>query len=68
MVESLNSLLRPYLYVHKRVTQEFLELFMAYRNLKKPGCVKERDLSPYEKLTGQRFEDWLTLIGYPKAL
>ena len=64
LVESLNGLLRPYLYVHQGVTSGFLQLFMAYRNLKRPGCGKVRGPSPYEKLTGESVEDWLTAIGY----
>jgi IS1 family transposase len=65
LVESLNSILRSHLFVHRGVTQGFLQLFMAYRNLKRPGCGKVRGPSPYEGLTGQQVDDWLTAIGYP---
>jgi hypothetical protein len=33
-IEGFNAALRPFLYVHKGVTQGFLELFRAYHNLK----------------------------------
>ena len=33
-IEGFNAALRPYLYVHKGVTQGFLELFRAYFNLR----------------------------------
>jgi len=68
LVETLNSLLRPHLYLHKRVTQAFLHLFTAHRNLKKKGCGKVRQPSPYEILTGEEVHDWLTMIGYPPVI
>jgi len=33
-IEGFNAALRPHLYVHKGVTQNFLELFRAYYNLR----------------------------------
>lgn len=65
LVEALNSWLRPHLYFHKGVTQDFLSLFACHRNLKKPGNGKNKGLSPYEKVTGNYFNDWLTVLGYP---
>ena len=38
-IEGFNAALRPYLYVHKGVTQGFLELFRAYFNLRAAGGV-----------------------------
>ena len=66
-IESLNSLLRPYLYVHKGVSQGFLELFVAWRNLRTRPMGKHRGTSAYELLTGDKVDDWLTLLGYPPS-
>jgi hypothetical protein len=66
LIESLNSLLRPYLFVHKDVSQGFLDLFTAWRNLRTTTWWgKHKGKSPYEVLTGERVEDWLTKLGYP---
>jgi hypothetical protein len=66
-IENFNSLLRPYLHVHKRVSQRFLELFMAWRNLRTRPMGKHRGTSAYELLTGETVEDWLTMLGYPPS-
>jgi len=66
-VENFNALLRPYLHVHKRVSQGFLELFMAWRNLRTRPMGKHRGTSAYELLTGEPVADWLTLLGYPPS-
>lgn len=67
LVENLNGRLRPYVETHRCVRQSFLDLFMAHRNLKHPGCGKVREASPYEKLTGECADDWLEKIGYPPS-
>lgn len=64
-IESFNSRLRPYLYVHKRVSQPFLELFKAWRNLRTRKLGKRRGTSAYELLTGDKVDDWLSMLGYP---
>ena len=64
-VENFNALLRPYLHVHKRVSQSFLELFMAWRNLRTRPMGKHKGTSAYGLLTGETVDDWLTLLGYP---
>ena len=66
-VEGFNALLRPYLYVHKRVSQGFLDLFAAWRNLRMRPMGKHRGTSAYELLTGNKEEDWLAMLGYPPA-
>ena len=64
-IEGFNSSLRPYLYVQKGVSQGFLELFRFYYNQKKRKSGSFKGQSPYEPLTGQTVNDWLTLLGYP---
>ena len=64
-IEGFNAALRPFLYVHKGVTQGFLELFRAYHNLKTRRWGRHKGTSAHECLTGKRVEDWLTLLGYP---
>jgi hypothetical protein len=56
---------RPFLYVHKGVTQGFLELFRAYYNLRTRhwGLIKALQLP----VTGQAVGDWLTLLGFPPS-
>lgn len=64
-IEGFNAALRPFLYVHKGVTQGFLDLFRAYHNLKTRRWGRHKGTSAHECLTGQRVEDWLTMLGYP---
>ena len=64
-IEGFNAGLRPYLYVHKRATQGFLELFRAYQNLKTRRWGRLKGQSAHEALTQEKIGDWLTTIGYP---
>ncbi len=64
-IEGFNAALRPFLYVHKGVTQGFLELFRARHNLKTRRWGRHKGSSAHEKLTGERIHDWLTALGYP---
>jgi len=64
-IEGFNSALRPFLYVQKRATQGFLNLFRAYFNLRTRRSGRHKGTSAYEKITGTRVMDWLTLLGYP---
>jgi hypothetical protein len=64
-VEGFNALLRPYLHVHKRVSQGFLELFAAWRNLRTRPMGKHRGTSAYQLLTRKKVDDWLSMLGYP---
>jgi hypothetical protein len=66
-VEGFNALLRPYLHVHKRVSQGFLELYAAWRNLRTRPMGKHRGTSAYQLLTGTKVDDWLAILGYPAA-
>ena len=66
-IEGFNATLRPYLYVHKGVTQGFLELFRAYFNLRTRRWGRHKRTSAHECLSGQRVGDWLTRLGYPPS-
>ena len=64
-IEGFNAALRPYLYVHKGVTQNFLELFRAYYNLRTRRWGRHKGTSAHACLTGTPVKDWLSLLGYP---
>lgn len=66
-IEGFNAALRPFLYVHKGVTEGFLELFRAYHNLKTRRWGRHKGTSAHECLTGEKVEDWLSMLGYPPS-
>ena len=66
-IEGFNSTLRPHLYVHKSVSQNFLDLFSAHYNFRTRRWGKHKGTSAHEVLTGQVVGDWLTEIGYPPS-
>ena len=66
-IEGFNAALRPYLYVHKGVTQGFLDLFRARFNLRTRRWGRHKGTSAHQSLTGQRVHDWLSLLGYPPS-
>ena len=66
-IEGFNAALRPHLYVHKGATQNFLELFRAYYNLRTRRSGRHKGTSPYQCLTGNPVNDWLSLIGFPPS-
>ena len=66
-IEGFNAALRPYLYVHKGVTQNFLELFRAYYNSRTRRWGRHKGTSAHECLTGTPVNDWLSLLGYPPS-
>jgi hypothetical protein len=66
-IEGFNAALRPHLYVHKGVTQNFLELFRAYHNLRTRRWGRHKGTSPHQCLTGSPVNDWLSLIGFPPS-
>jgi hypothetical protein len=66
-IEGFNAALRPYLYVHKGVSQGFLDLFRAWFNLRTRRWGRHKGTSAHECLTGQRVHDWLTLLGCPPS-
>ena len=63
-IEGFNASLRPFLYVHKGVTQGFLDLFQAHFNLRKRRWGRHKGTCAYEQLTGEPVNDWLTQLGY----
>ncbi|MBU1235035.1 MAG: hypothetical protein KKD01_19675 [Proteobacteria bacterium] len=66
-IEGFNAALRPFLYVHKGVTQGFLSLFQAHYNLRTRRWGRHKGTSAHEQLTGERVDDWLTVLGYPPS-
>ena len=64
-IENLHSVLRPYIAVHKRVSQGFLDLFRFYWNTRIRRWGRHKGTSALELLTGNKHEDWLTLLGFP---
>jgi hypothetical protein len=66
-IEGFNASLRPYLYVHKGVSQGFLELFRAYYNWRTRRWGRHQGSSAHQCLTGQVVDDWLTKLGFPPS-
>ena len=66
-IEGFNAALRPFLYVHKGVTQGFLELFRAHYNLRVRRWGRHKGSAAQEVLTGENIGDWLTVLGYPPS-
>jgi len=66
-IEGFNAALRPYLYVHKGVSEGFLELFRAHYNLRTRRWGRHKGTSAQQCLTGERVEDWLSVLGYPPS-
>jgi len=65
VIENLNSVLRPHLVVQKSTSQSFLDLFRFYWNTRTRKGGPHKGSSAHELLTGERVQDWLTLLGYP---
>jgi hypothetical protein len=66
-IEGFNATLRPHLYVHKGVSQGFLDLFQSYFNLRKRRWGPHKGTSAYECLTGKQVVDWLSMLGFPPS-
>ena len=66
-IEGFNSVLRPYLYLRKGVNQSFLELFKAWYNLRTRRQGRYKGTSAHECISGQKVDDWLSMIGYPPS-
>ena len=66
-IEGFNAFLRPYLYVHKGVSQGFLELLRAYYNLRTRRWGRHQGTSATQCLTGESTQDWLLKLGYPQS-
>ena len=56
-VEGFNAALRPYFYVHKGVSQGFLDLFRAWFNLRTQRWGRHKGKSALQCLTGQQVGD-----------
>jgi len=67
-IEGFNAVLRPFLCVHKVVTSGFLELFRARYNLRRRRWGRLKGTRPYESLTGEHIDDWLSALGYPLSV
>ena len=66
-IEGFNAALRPHLYVHKGVSQGFLELFRAHHNIHTRRWGRHKGTSAHALVTGEKVDDWLTLLGYPPS-
>lgn len=66
-IENLHSVLRPYITVHKRVSQGFLDLFRFYWNTRIRRWGRHKGTSALELMTGSKHDDWLTVLGFPPA-
>jgi len=67
IVECMNSLIRPYLFLRRTLKGKFLDLLQFYFNTRKymNSRVKERKgKSPLELLTGKDQPLWLDILGY----
>ena len=63
-IENLHSVLRPYIVVHKRVSQGFLDLFRFYWNARTRRWGRHKETSALELLTGNKHEHWLDMLGF----
>jgi hypothetical protein len=66
-IENLNSVLRPYLVVQKHAEQGFLNLFKFYWNTRTRQWGRWKGTSAHETLTGEKVEDWLSMLGFPPS-
>ena len=67
-IENVHSVLRPYLELQCRVSQDFLDLFQFYWNQRIRKSGKYKGTSAFGLLTGcEPEEDWLTRLGYPHS-
>ena len=67
LVECMNSLIRPYLFLKRSVPGKFLDLLQFYFNTRKykRSRVDDRiDKSPIELLTGSSYDHPLNILGY----
>ena len=66
-IEGFNASLRPYLGVHQRANQGFLELYRAYFNRRTRRWGRHQGTSAFQGLTGNPVDDGLALIGFPPS-
>jgi hypothetical protein len=67
LAECVGAVLRPYLAVHKRVTQEALDLFCYWWNFHRRTTGRLKGSCPFTKMTGIKVHDWLTYLGLPQS-
>jgi len=66
LMETLNSRLRPYFTLHRRLGGSYLDLlrfFLNHRRFLRSRHAERRGKSPRELMTGQGHPHWLTLLG-----
>ena len=69
LVESVNSRLRSYFFLRRSVGPGYLELMQFYLNhrvLQRSDRAHRVVKSPREILTGERHQNWLDVLGFPK--
>ena len=66
IVECFNSVQRQYLQVHKRANEGALYLLAARWNLAQRSAGVLKDSCPYTALTGERVDDWLSMLDLPE--
>jgi hypothetical protein len=64
-IENLHSVLRPYIVVHKRVSQGFLDLFRFYWNTRVRRWGRHKGTTALELVTGNKHDHWLDMLGFP---
>ena len=67
IVECINSLIRPYLFLKRVVGDKFLDLLQCYfntREYKRSRVSERKGKSPIELLTGKGYPDFLEVLGY----
>ena len=70
LVESVNSLLRNYFFLRREIGHGYLNLLQFYLNhrvLTRSDRAHRIGKTPREVLTGQKHENWLDMLGFPKV-
>lgn len=70
LVESVNSLLRNYFFLRREIGHGYLELLQFYLNhrvLLRSDRSHRTGKTPREILTGEKHENWLDILGFPKV-
>jgi len=69
IIENLNSRLRNYFFLRRKLGEPYLELlqfFLNHRRFLRSECPERVGKSPAELLTGQPHPHWLELLGYER--
>jgi hypothetical protein len=67
LVEAFNSVLRPWVEAHRRVTQGALDLFAAWWNFRTRKLGQRAPHCAYTALSGVLVPDWLSMLGFPPS-